>query len=128
MGESETFGAEVGSAEDVVKWMNEEAERRKAKFEARLYGYVIFTENFGKFEMFSWMGDVKLARHLITKASKRFKAKVIEGGYKTKDKVYSAKKSDYAMVRKGDRVIGHLQFSAPRFGGGNWELVAEERK
>ena len=128
MGESETFGAEVGSAEDVVKWMNEEAERRKAKFEARLYGYVISTENFGKFEMFSWMGDVKLARHLITKASKRFKAKVIEGGYKTKDKVYSAKKSDYAMVRKGDRVIGNLQFSAPRFGGGDWELVAEERK
>ena len=127
MGESETFGAEVGSAEDVVKWMNEEAERRKAKFEARLYGYVISTENFGKFEMFSWMGDVKLARHLITKASKRFKAKVIEGGYKTKDKVYSSKKSDYAMVRKGDRVSGHLQFSAPRFGG-DWELVAEERK
>ena len=127
MRESETFGAEVGSAEDVVKWMNEEAERRKAKFEARLYGYVITTENFGRFEMFSWIGDVKLARHLITKASKRFKAKVIEGGYKTKDKVYSAKKSDYAMVRKGDRVIGHLQFSAPRFGG-DWELVAEERK
>ena len=128
MGESETFGAEVGSAEDVVKWMNEEAERRKAKFEARLYGYVITTENFGRFEMFSWIGDVKLARHLITKASKRFKAKVIEGGYKTKDKVYSAKKSDYAMVRKGDRVIGHLQFSARRFGSGDWELVAEERK
>ena len=127
MGESETFGAEEGSAEIVVKWMNEEAERRKAKFEARLYGYVISTENFGKFEMFSWMGDVKLARNLITKASKRFKAKVIEGGYKTKDKVYSSKKSDYAMVRKGDRVIGHLQFSAPRFGG-DWELVAEERK
>ena len=32
------------------------------------------------------------------------------------------------MVRKGDRVIGHLQFSAPRFGSGDWELVAEERK
>jgi hypothetical protein len=127
MRESETFGAEEGSAEIVVKWMNEEADRRKAKFEARLYGYVISTENFGKFEMFSWMGDVKLARNLITKASKRFKTKVIEGGYKTKDKVYSSKKSDYAMVRKGDRVIGHLQFSAPRFGG-DWELVAEERK
>ena len=49
MRESETFGAEVGSAEDVVKWMNEEAERRKAKFEARLYGNVISSENFGKF-------------------------------------------------------------------------------
>ena len=128
MKESETFGAEVGSAEDVVKWMNEEATRRKAKFEARLYGYVISTDNFGKFEMFSWMGDVKLARHLITKASKRFKAKVIEGGYKTKDKVYSTKKSDYAMVRKGDRVVGHLKFVAARFGKGDWELIEEERR
>lgn len=128
MKESETFGAEIGSADIVVKWMNEEAERRKAKFEARLYGYVISTENFGKFEMFSWMGDVKLARHLIIKASKRFKAKVIEGGYKTKDKIYSKKKSDYAMVRKGDRVVGHLKFVAARFGKGDWELIEEERR
>jgi|TARA_B110000263_G_scaffold115494_1_gene100651 hypothetical protein len=128
MKESETFGAEEGSGEIIIEWINEEAKKRKAKFEARLYGYTITTENFGKFEMFSWMGDVKLARSLIAKASKKFKVKVIEGGYKAKDKVYSTKKSDFAMVRKGDRVIGHLQFSAPRFGSGDWELVAEERK
>jgi len=128
MKESETFGAEEGSGEIIIEWINGEAKERKAKFEARLYGYTITTENFGKFEMFSWMGDAKLARSLIAKASKKFKVKVIEGGYKTKDKVYSTKKSDYAMVRKGDRVIGHLQFSAPRFGGGDWKLVAEERK
>ena len=128
MNESETFGAEKEYAEMVIAWMNEEAKKRKGKFEARLYGYTITTENFGTFEMFSWMGDVKAARSLITKASKRFKAKVIEGGYKAKEKVYSRKRSDYAMVRKGDRVIGHLQFTAPRFGSGNWELVAEERK
>ena len=54
MKESETFGAEKGSGEEIVLWMNEESKRRSAKFEARLYDYVIKTENFGTFEMFSW--------------------------------------------------------------------------
>ena len=128
MNESETFGAEKDFAEMIITWMNEEAVKRKVKFEARLYGYTITTENFGTFEMFSWMGDVKVSRSLITKASKRFRARVIEGGYKAKEKVYSTKKSDFAMVRKGDRVIGHLQFTAPRFGKSDWKLVDEERK
>ena len=128
MNESETFGAEKDFAEMIIIWMNEEAKKRRVKFEARLYGYTITTENFGTFEMFSWMGDVKAARSLITKASKRFRARVIEGGYKAKEKVYSTKKSDFAMVKKGDRVIGHLQFTAPRFGSSNWKLVGEERK
>ena len=128
MNESETFGAEEGSGEIVINWMNDEAKKRNVKFEARLYGYTLTTENFGSFEMFSWMGDVKAARSLITKASKRFKVKVIEGGYKAKEKIYSTKKSDFAMVRKGDRVIGHLQFTAERFGNSNWKLVDEERK
>ena len=78
--------------------------------------------------MFSWMGDVKTARSLIVKASRKFRVKVIEGGYKAKEKIYSTKKSDFAMVRKGDRVIGHLKFTAARFGKGDWELVEEERK
>ena len=128
MGESETFGAEEGSGEELVQWMNEEAKKRKMKFEARLYDYVIKTENFGIFEMFSWMGDVKVARSLIIKASKKFRVKVIEGGYKAKEKIYSTKKSDFAMVRKGDRIIGHLQFTAPRIGKSDWELVGEERR
>ena len=59
MNESETFGAEKDFAEMIITWMNEEAVKRKVKFEARLYGYTITTENFGTFEMFSWMGDVK---------------------------------------------------------------------
>ena len=128
MSESETFGAEKGSGNELVQWMNEEAKRRSVKFEARLYDYVIKTENFGTFEMFSWMGDVKVARSLIVKASKKFRVKVIEGGYKAKEKIYSTKKSDFAMVRKGDRIIGHLQFTAPRFGKSDWELVGEERR
>ena len=128
MKESETFGAEKGSGEELVQWMNEEAKKRKQKFEARLYDYTIKTENFGTFEMFSWMGDVKIARSLIVKASRKFRVKVIEGGYKAKEKIYSTKKSDFAIVRKGDRVIGHLKFTAARFGKGDWELVEEERK
>ena len=128
MRESETFGAEKGSGEELVQWMNEEAKKRNMKFEARLYDYVVKTENFGIFEMFSWMGDVKNARSLIVKASKKFRVRVIEGGYKAKEKVFSRKKSDFAMVRKGDRVIGHLKFTAARFGKGDWELVEEERR
>ena len=128
MREAETFGSEEGSGEELVQWLNEEAKKKKMKFEARLYGYTIKTENFGTFEMFSWMGDVKIARSLIVKASKKFRVKVIEGGYKAKEKIYSTKKSDFAMVRKGDRIIGHLKFSAARFGKGDWELVEEERK
>ena len=128
MSVSETFGAEKGSGNELVQWMNEEAERRSVKFEARLYDYVIKTENFGTFEMFSWMGDVKVARSLIVKASKKFRVKVIEGGLKAKEKIYSTKKSDFAMVRKGDRIIGHLKFTAARFGKDDWELVEEERR
>ena len=123
MKESETFGAEKGSGEELVQWMNEEAKKRKQKFEARLYDYTIKTENFGTFEMFSWMGDVKTARSLIVKASRKFRVKVIEGGYKAKEKIYSTKKADFAMVRKGDRVIGNLKFTAARFGKGDCELV-----
>ena len=128
MAGSETFGVESGFEERVLEWMNSDAKKRKLKFEARAYGYSISTENFGTFEMLSWIGDVKVARSLITKASKRFKVRVIEGGYRTKEKVLKRKKTDYAMVRKGDRVIGHLEFSSSLFGDTKWKLETEERK
>ena len=128
MGGSETFGVESGFAEEVLEWMNNEAKKRKSKFEARSYNYKITTKNFGTFEMFSWIGDVKVARRLIIKASRHFKVKVIEGGYKPKDKIYKRKKSDYAMVRKGERTIGHLEFSASALSNGMWKLENEERK
>ena len=114
MKESETFGIQSGMGKRVVQWINS---RSLGKFEARLYGEVVSTVNFGDFEMFSWMGDVKMARRLILQASKRFKVRVIEGGYKPKERVYTMSKFDYAMVRRGDKVIGHLKFEAPRFGG-----------
>jgi hypothetical protein len=128
MAGSETFGVESGFEERVLEWMNSDAKKRKLKFEARSYGYSISTENFGTFEMLSWIGDVKVARSLITKASKRFKVRVIEGGYRTEEKVLKRKKQDYAMVRKGDRVIGHLEFSSSLFGDTKWKLETEERK
>jgi hypothetical protein len=128
MDASETFGIESGFAKDALEWMNNEAKKNKSKFEARAYSHEISTKNFGKFEMFSWIGDVKVARKLIIKASKHFKVKVIEGGYKPKDKIYKKRKSDYAMVRRGERTIGHLEFSASAIGNGMWELENEERK
>jgi len=128
MAGSETFGVESGFEERVLEWMNSDAKKRKLKFEARGYSYEITTKNFGTFEMLSWIGDVKVARSLITKASKRFKVRVIEGGYRTKEKVLKRKKTDYAMVRKGDRVIGHLEFSSSLFGDTKWKLETEERK
>ena len=128
MAGSETFGVESGFAKEVLEWMNNEAKKRKSKFEARAYDYEIITKNFGTFDMFSWIGDVKVARSLIVKASKRFKIKVIEGGYRTKEKVLKSKKTDFAMVRKGERVIGHLEFSSSVFGNSLWQLKSEERK
>ena len=128
MAGSESFGVESGFGEQVLEWMNSEAKKRKSKFEARAYNYEITTKNFGTFDMFSWIGDVKVARNLIIKASKRFKVKVIEGGYRTKEKVLKSKKTDFAMVRKGERVIGHLEFSSSVFRSSMWKLKNEERK
>ena len=128
MAGSESFGVESGFGKQVLEWMNSEAKKRKSKFEARSYSYEITTKNFGTFEMFSWIGDVKAARSLITKASRRFKIRVIEGGYRTKEKVLKSKKTDFAMVRKGERIIGHLEFSASVLGNSMWKLKNEERK
>ncbi len=128
MKESESFGVEEGYGSKVVEWVNEEAQKQGLKIEARLYGYKIITQNFGTFEMFSWMGNVQAARKLIIKASKRFKIKVIEGGHRTKEKIFHMKKSDYAMVRSGDKVLGHLEFEASRFGRKKWKIKSEERR
>ena len=128
MRDSETFGIEKDHGEEVTQWLNEQAKSQGLKLEARLYGYSISTKNFGDFEMFSWMGDVQIARKLIIKASKRFKIKVIEGGYKPKDKVFRMKKFDYAKVKRGDKTIGQIEFAVSRFGNKQWEIQDEERR
>ena len=127
MRDSETFGIEKEHGEEVIAWLNEHAKSQGVKLEARLYGYSISTKNFGDFEMFSWIGDVQIARKLIIKASKRFKIRIIEGGYKPKEKIFSMKKLDYAKVKRGNKTIGQLEFSALRFGNNQWEIQNEER-
>ncbi len=128
MADSETFGVEKGHGNEVIGWLNDTARRGGLKFEAREYGHSVDTENFGSFELFSWVGDVRQARRLIIRAGRRFKIRTVEGGYRTKERIFALKRSDYAMVRRGDRVIGHLQFESPRFGRGHWAVVAEERR
>ena len=125
MRDSETFGIEKGHEKEVIEWLNEQS--KDSKFKARLYGYSVVTQNFGDFEMFSWIGDVQIARKLIGKASKRFKIKVIEGGYKPQEKIFRMKKYDFAKVRKGDKTIGQLEFEVSRFGNNQWEIKNEER-
>lgn len=126
--DSETFGIEKGFGQKVISWINEQAKKNKSKFEARLYDYDITTKNFGTFEMFSWIGDIQVVRNLVVKASKRFKVKIIEGGYKPKERTFTMKKSDYAIVRKGDKVLGHLEFESSRFGFEKWKIKDEERR
>ena len=127
MGNSETFGIEKGHGEEVISWLNEKSKSQGTKLEASLYGYEISTENFGDFEMFSWIGDVQIARKLIIKASKRFKIKIIEGGFKSKEKIFRMKKLDFAKVKKGDKTIGQLEFTVSRFRNKQWEIQNEER-
>ena len=127
MGNSETFGVQKGHGEEIISWLNEQSKTHKGKLEARLYGYTVTTKNFGEFEMFSWIGDVQIARKLIIKASKKFKIKIIEGGYKPKEKVFKMKKFDFAKVKKGDKTIGQLELAVSRFGNAQWEIQDEER-
>ncbi len=126
--DSETFGIEKGHGQKAVDWINACARQERLKLEARLYGQDLATQNFGTFEMFSWMGDVKVARKLIIRASKRYRIRVIEGAYKTKEKTFRMRRTDYAMVRSGDRIIGHLEMEATRLGRGGWKVKAEERR
>ena len=126
--DSETFGVEIGYGIQAVEWMNEEAKKMGWKFEARLYKYEIQTKNFGSFEMFSLIGDPKAAREITMRASKRFKIKVIEGGYKTRKFLAKVAKNEYGIVKKGDRVIGQIEFESSRFSRGEWKITKEERK
>ena len=125
--DAESFGIEKGYGSKAIEWMNDEAKKEGWKFEARLYNHEIETRSFGSFEMFSWIGDAKAARDITIRASKRFKIKVIEGGYKTKSFIMKISKNEYGMVRKGDRIIGQIEFTASRFGS-KWVVTKEERK
>lgn len=126
--DSETFGVEKGHGKKVVDWINECARRDGLKLEARLYGHDLTTRNFGTFELFSWVGDVKAARRITIRASRRFKVKVVEGAYKTKERIFHIRRSDYAMVRRGERIIGRLELETSMLGRGRWIVTQEERR
>ena len=128
LADSESFGIEKGYGKLAVDWMNEEAKKMNWKFEARLYGYEITTKNFGQFEMYSWIGDPKAARDLIIRGSKRFKIKVIEGGYKTRLMILKLARNEYGIVRRGDRTIGQIEFTSTRLTASKWAVSKEERK
>lgn len=128
MADAETFAIEKGHGEKAIIWMNEEAKKMGWKFEARLYHHDIVTKNFGTFEMYSWIGDPKAARGLVIRASKRFKIKVIEGGYKTRHMTIKISRNEYGMIRKGERIIGHIEYSSSRVPGSKWVVSKEERK
>ncbi len=128
MADSESFGIEKGHGKEAVGWMNEEAKKMNWKFEARLYDYEISTKNFGQFEMYSWIGDPKAARDLVIRTSKRFKIKVIEGGYKTRQLVMKIARNEYGIVRRGERAIGQIEFASTRLTGSKWTVTNEERK
>ena len=128
MADSESFGIEKGYGSQAVQWMNEQAKASGWEFEARLYNYEITTKNFGPFEMYSWIGDPKAARDLVIKASNRFKIKVIEGGYKSKQFILKFERSEYGMVRKGDRIIGRIEFSSSRLTDSKLTVKLEERR
>ncbi|VVC05577.1 Uncharacterised protein [uncultured archaeon] len=127
LADSESFGIEKGHGEKAVRWMNDEAKKMGWKFEARLYDYLISTKNFGQFEMYSWIGDPKAARDLVVRASKRFKIKVIEGGYKTKQLIMKFARNEYGIVRSGERAIGQIEFTSTRLIGSKWMITKEER-
>ncbi|EGG42615.1 hypothetical protein Nlim_0500 [Candidatus Nitrosarchaeum limnium SFB1] len=122
------YGAEKGNIENVISWLNEQAHSDGLKLNIKSEDYVLSTQNFGEFELFSLSDDSLTVRKLISKAGKRFGIKMIEGGYKEKARIIRRRKSDYAKVLKGDKVIGHLELESARFGKLKWEVKAEERR
>lgn len=124
----QVYGAEKGSGERVTEWLKEQAKSTGLKLEVKLEKDVLSTENFGDFDLLSLSDDSVKCRKLISKAGKRFGIKMIEGGYKEVARIIRRKKSDYAKVLKGDKVIGHLELETSRFGSNKWKIKSEERR
>ena len=88
----------------------------------------VTTPSFGDFELFLLSDDSLPVRKLILKAGKRLNVKIIEGGYKEDARIIRRRKSDYAKVLKGDKIIGHLELETRRFGSKKWTVKLEERR
>ncbi len=122
------YGIETGNGEKVISWITEQAKLTNLKLAVRLEDYIISTQNFGDFELFSISDDSAPIRKLISKAGKRFNIKMIEGGYKETARIIRIKKSDYAKIVKGDKILGHLELETPRFGAKKWKIKVEEKR
>ncbi|KAF6247256.1 hypothetical protein C6990_01900 [Nitrosopumilus sp. b3] len=124
----QVYGAEKGNGQRVAEWLNEQAISTGLKLEVKFENNILSTENFGDFDLLSLSDDSIKSRKLISKAGKRFGIKMIEGGYKEVARIIRRKKSDYAKVLKGEKVIGHLELETSRFGSKKWEIKSEERR
>lgn len=124
----QVYGTEKGNGEKVTEWLNEQAEASGIKLKVKLESSVLTTQNFGDFELFSLSEDSVTIRKLLSKAGKRFGIRMLEGGYKEVARIIRRRKSDYAKVLKGDKIIGHLELETSRFGAKKWKVKAEERK
>jgi hypothetical protein len=124
---SDSFGAQQGYGDKVVKWINEEGKKKKKELGAELYGHVIETSRFGKFEMISFSGELPVARDLIVKASKRYTIKTLQGGYKPKSFFsFSVGSRDYAKVYYNGNLVGYLELTKPRLPGTKWSVSDEK--
>ena len=124
----QVYGAEKGNGDKVVSWLIEQAKSSGLKFEVRLEDYILSTQNFGEFELISLSDDSIPVRKLISKVGKRYGIKMIEGGYVEEARILRRRKSDYAKVLRGEKVIGHLELETPRFGAKKWEIKLEEKR
>ncbi len=122
------FGVEKGHVDEVTSWIDEQAKSDGLKLELRLENSLISTPSFGDFEIFSLSNDSLPVRKLFLRAGKRFGVKIMEGGYKEEARIIRRRKSDYAKVLKGDKIIGHLELESPRFGAKKWTVKLEERR
>jgi len=124
----QVYGAEKGNGDKVISWLKEQAKSSGLKLEVRLEDYILSTQNFGEFELISLSDDSIPVRKLISKVGKRYGIKMIEGGYVEEARILRRRKSDYAKVLRGEKVIGHLELETPRFGAKKWEIKLEEKR
>ena len=124
---NQIYGTEKGYGKKITSWLNEQAQSDNLDLEI-FNGDSLVTQNFGDFDLFFLSDDSIPVRKLIQKAGKRFNVKMIEGGYEERARIIRRKKSDYAKVLKGDKVIGHLELESSRFGSTKWEIKSEERR
>ena len=80
---------------------------------------------FGKKVYLEWYRSILLQRRFEEKAAQLYGQQKIKGFchlYIGQEAITAGMMS---AIKKGDKVIGHLAFSAPRFGG-SWQVTQEE--